>query len=132
MFSTLVMLITNPTIKIDCFDLGQLPYNSLCYEKIKETFGNRISIYDNIEIIESINISYDLIHIDYDVNNVLLEYSIIKSYRLSIKGTIIIMDNFDLPFLHQLWDEYIIQYNFKSLDIVLHDSSNQDIKYVTK
>jgi lipopolysaccharide biosynthesis glycosyltransferase len=131
-FSTLVMLITNTTIKIDCFDLGQLPYNSLCYEKIKETFGNRINIYDNIEILESIDKSYDLIHIDYDVNNVLLEYSIIKSYRLSIKGTIIIMDNYNLQFLHQLWDEYIIQYNLKSLDIDMHYSSNQDIKYVIK
>lgn len=129
-FSTLVMLITNPTIKIDCFDLGQLQYNSLCYEKIKDTFGSRISIYDNIEILESIDKSYDLIHIDYDVNDVLLEYFIIKSYRLSTKGTIIIMDNYDLPFLHQLWDEYIIRYKLKTLDIQVHNSLNQDIKCI--
>lgn len=43
-FSTLLMLISNPNIHISCFDLGEHKYTIPCYEKLKETFGDRINI----------------------------------------------------------------------------------------
>ena len=43
-FSTLLMLISNTNMHITCFDLGEHSYTLPCYEKIKETFGDRISI----------------------------------------------------------------------------------------
>ena len=65
-FSTLLMLISNPNIHIFCFDLGEHKYTIPCYEKLKETFGDRINITigDSTKTLQNINDNYDLIHID--------------------------------------------------------------------
>ena len=65
-FSTLLMLLTNPNINITCFDLGDHKYTMLCYNKMKETFGNRINIIigDSTKTLPNINDKYELIHID--------------------------------------------------------------------
>ena len=65
-FSTLLMLISNPNIHISCFDLGEHKYTIPCYEKLKETFGDRINITigDSTKTLQNINDNYDLIHID--------------------------------------------------------------------
>ena len=55
---------------------------------------------------------------------------IINSYRLSKKGTIIIMDDYDFSNLHELWNNYIFKYNLKIPDINLYNSSHHDIKVV--
>jgi len=43
-FSTLLMLISNPNIKITCYDLGEHKYTIPCYELLKEIFKDRINI----------------------------------------------------------------------------------------
>jgi hypothetical protein len=40
------------------------------------------------------------------------------------------MDDYDFPNLHHLWDNYIIEYNLKKLDINIYNSHQHDIKYV--
>ena len=39
-------------------------------------------------------------------------------------------DDYDFHHLHQIWDNYIIRYNLKSLNINIYNSPHHDIKYV--
>lgn len=131
-FSTLLMLISNPNLHVNCFDLGEHKYTIHCYEKIKETFGDRINITigDSTKTLPNINNNYDLIHIDGGHSTEVADSDIINSYRLSKQGTILIMDDYDFPNLHDLWDSYIVKYNLKKLNINLYNSPHHDIKYV--
>lgn len=132
-FSTLLMLLTNPKIYITCFDLGEHSYTIPCYQKLNEIFGDRINIIigDSTKTLLNINDNYDLIHIDGGHSSEIANSDIINSYRLSKQGTILIMDDYDFPNLHELWDNYIIKYNLKSLNISIYQSPHHDIKYVT-
>lgn len=131
-FSTLLMLLTNSNMRINCFDLGEHKYTIPCYEKLKETFGERINIIigDSTKTLLNVTDMYDLIHIDGGHTTEVAESDIINSYRLSKKGTILIMDDYDFGNLHYLWDNYIIKYNLKNLNINVYNSPHHDIKYV--
>jgi len=133
-FSTLLMLITNPNLNINCYDLGEHKYTMPCYEKLKETFGDRINIVigDSTITLRNVNAQYDLIHIDGGHSTEVAESDIINCYRLSKNKTILIMDDYDFPNLHELWDKYIRIYNLKQLQISVYDSPHHDIKYVVK
>lgn len=129
-FSTLLMLVSNPNIYITCYDIGEHKYTLLCYQKLKELFRDRINIIignsKNTLLLD--NNKYDLIHIDGGHTIEIAESDIINTYRLSKPRTILIMDDYDFDNLHELWDNYIIKYNLKKLNI--YDTSYQDIKYV--
>jgi predicted O-methyltransferase YrrM len=131
-FSTLLMLMSNPNISIYCFDLGEHKYTIPCYEKLKESFGDRINITigDSTKTLQKVDNNYDLIHIDGGHSTEVANSDILNSYRLSKKGTILIMDDYDFPNLHKLWDTYIVKYNLKNLDIHVYNSPHHDIKYV--
>ena len=131
-FSTLLMLLTNPTVHITCFDLGEHNYTMPCYEKLKETFGDRLNLIlgDSTKTLPVYTETQDLIHIDGGHATHVAESDIINSYRLSKKGTILIMDDYDFRNLHQLWDNYSLKYKLEPLDINLYDSPHHDIKYV--
>jgi predicted O-methyltransferase YrrM/lipopolysaccharide biosynthesis glycosyltransferase len=131
-FSTLLMLLTNSNIHITCFDLGEHKYTMPCYEKLKETFGERLNIIigDSTKTLQDVTDIYDLIHIDGGHSTEVANSDIINSYRLSKNGTILIMDDYDFNNLHNLWDNCIIKYNLKKLDINVYNSPHHDIKYV--
>lgn len=133
-FSTLLMLLTNSYIHITCFDLGEHKYTLPCYQKLKETFGERLNIIigDSTKTLQNVNDIYDLIHIDGGHLTEVAESDIINSYRLSKKGTILIMNDYDFNNLHNLWNSYVIKYNLKILNINVYDSQYHDIKYVNK
>lgn len=130
-FSTLLMLLSNPNVHVSCFDLGNHKYTIPCYKKMKENFGDRINLIigDSTKTLPNINNNYDLIHIDGGHSTVVADSDIINSYRLSKQGTIVIMDDYDFPNLHKLWDSYIVKYNLKKLDINVYNSPHHDIKY---
>ena len=131
-FSSLLMLLTNNTVCINCYDLGCHKYTLPCYEKLKETFGKRINITigDSTQTLKNVNDTYDLIHIDGGHATEVANSDIINSYRLSKKGTILIMDDYDADNLHKLWNSYIINYNLKNLVINVYNTIHHDIKYV--
>lgn len=133
-FSTLLMLFSNQNIKITCFDIGEHKYTLPCYEKIKETFGDRLNLIvgDSTKTLQNINDKYDLIHIDGSHLTEVATSDIINSYRLSKKRTVIIMDDYNFPYLHKLWDEYVYIYDLKKLDIQLYNTLDHDVKYVTR
>jgi hypothetical protein len=131
-FSTLLMLISNTNMHITCFDLGEHSYTLPCYKKIKETFGDRISIVigDSTKTLQDFSGIFDLIHIDGGHSTEVANSDIVNSYRLSKQGTILIMDDYDFSNLHKLWDDCIKMYNLKPLHIKLYSSPHHDIKYV--
>ena len=132
-FSTLLMLLTNPGMHIDCFDLGEHKYTLPCYEKLKETFGDRISITigDSTKTLPQVDAKFDLIHIDGGHSTDVARSDITNSHRLSKPRTILVMDDYDFPNLHKLWDNSITAYNLKKLDISVYESPHHDIKYVS-
>jgi predicted O-methyltransferase YrrM len=131
-FSALLMLLSNPNIHITCFDLGEHRYTLPCYEKLKETFGNRINLIigDSMKTLQIMYDKYDLIHIDGGHETHIAENDINQSYRLSKQGTILIMDDYDFDNLHHLWDRYIQHYHLKPMNINLYKSPHHDIKFV--
>lgn len=133
-FSTLLMLLSNPNIRVSCYDIGEHKYTLPCYNKLKETFGERINLIigDSTKTLQYDTDLYDLIHIDGGHSTELAKSDIINSYNLSKNGTILIMNDYDFFNLHYLWDEYIIKYNLKKLNINLYNSPHHDIKYVVK
>jgi len=134
-FSTLLMLFSNPNINITCFDLGEHKYTQLCYSKIKETFGDRVILIvgDSTQTLKNVtDIVYDVIHIDGGHTTDVATSDIENSYRLSDKGTILIMDDYDFTNLHKLWDNYIRIYNLKKLNMNIYNSPHHDIKYIVK
>jgi len=132
-FSALLMLISNPNIHIDCFDLGEHSYTIPCYKKIKEVFGDRINITigDSVKTLQSVNEKYQLIHIDGGHSTEVASSDIANSLRLSKSKTILIMDDYDGNHLKLLWDKAVDMYNLKHLDINLYRAPQHDIKYFT-
>jgi predicted O-methyltransferase YrrM len=130
-FSALLMLISNPKLHIDCYDLGDHSYAVPCFNKLKETFGDRIklTVGDSINTLQNVTDTYDLIHIDGGHSSKVANSDIINSYRLSKHGTVLIMDDYDFVNLHNLWNSYITKYSLKKLDINLYNSIHHDIKY---
>ena len=130
-FSALLMLISNPNIRLTCFDIGEHTYTLPCYQKLKETFGERINILigDSRNTLPIINTKYDLIHIDgghtYDVASSDIE----NSYRLSKEGTFLIMDDYDCNQIQQIWDDYTIKYNLKQYNEFYY-TPQQSVKIV--
>lgn len=133
-FSALLMLLSNPNITVTCFDLGDHKYTMPCYEKLKESFSNRINLIlgNSLQTLPNINDIYDLIHIDGSISTEFVASDIINSYRLSKLGTIIILNDYEFDNLRYLWDNYVNIYNFKRLNITLYNSPHHDIKYVIK
>ena len=133
-FSTLLMLITNPNTCVSCFDLGEHKYTLPCYNKMKETFGDRlnITIGDSTCTLTCMNETYEVIHIDGGHSTEVAQSDITNAYRLSKQGTILIMDDYDFSNLHTLWNDHIIKYDLKKIDIYVYDTPHHDIKYVNK
>lgn len=131
-FSALLMLISNPYVRVSCFDLGEHKYTVPCYEKLKETFGDRINITlgNSTKTLLDVDHIYELIHIDGGHLVDVAKSDIINSYRLSKPGSILIFGDYDFPHLHGLWDNYVAQYNLKKLDINVYNSIHHDVKFV--
>jgi hypothetical protein len=131
-FSALLMLLSNDNINLTCFDLAEHGYTMPCYKKLKETFGERISLIigDSRETLKKCTDNYDLIHIDGGHLLVVAESDIKNSYRLSKNGTILIMDDYNFPNLNILWNNYIDTYNLIPLNIYTYPTPFHDIKYV--
>lgn len=131
-FSALLMLISNPLLKITCLDLYEHTYSLQCYKKIKEVFGDRIKMIkgDSTKVLKIINSKYDLIHIDGGNTSKVIKSDILNSYRLSKPGTILIMNDYNLKNICYLWNMCVNLYDLKNLDIHIYKSPHHDIKYV--
>ena len=138
-FSTLLMLLSNPDVKVTCVDLGEHAYARPCFEKLKETFGERIEILfgdSRVKVLELIeqnklnrqNALYDLIHIDGSNAPDVAECDIKNAFGLSRTGTILIMDDYNFPWLKPLWDRYIALHDLKRLNIHVYPTQQHDLR----
>jgi hypothetical protein len=128
-FSALLMLISNPNLKITCVDIGIHPYVLPCYYQLKSVFGDRIELIigDSTIILPQLiekSCHYELIHIDGSHEVEIAEKDIINTKKLSIPGkTIIIMDDMNLSEYHyslvQTWIKYVNLYKYKEVDFPL-------------
>ena len=137
-FSTLLMLISNPDIKITCYDIGEHKYTLPCYQQIKKTFGNRIELVigDSTKTLsesEKENSEfYDIIHIDGCHLEDIAKIDIINCSRFTKQGTILIMDDYDFPHIKEMWDSHCKNFNYIPLNIFIYENPYHDIKYALK
>lgn len=119
-FSSLLMLVSNPSIKVTCYDIASHTYTLPCFEQIKKTFGDRIDLIigDSTKTLLSTSDVYDLIHIDGSHDPDVAAQDVENCYRCSKVNTIFIFDDYN--FLNKLWDFYVDKFslvNFESPSI---------------
>jgi predicted O-methyltransferase YrrM len=133
-FSTLLMLFANSNVKIKCVDINSHEYTMPCYELLKQHFGSNINFIegDSAKILHKIKDNYDLIYIDGSNDNFIVTNNIINSYYLLKNNGIIIMNNYDIQNLRELWDKYIENYCLMKLDTNTYDCPYIDIRRVFK
>jgi predicted O-methyltransferase YrrM len=131
-FSALLMLISNPELHVTCYDIGCHKYTMPCFLKLTETFGNRVKLIigDSVKTLKKVNDRYQIIHIDGGHSTEIATSDILNSYRLSSNGTVLIMDDYDFPNLHELWDHYINSLCLRPIDIHLYETNQHDVKIV--
>jgi predicted O-methyltransferase YrrM len=108
-FSALLMLISNPNLKITCVDICSHKYALLCFNKMKEKFGDRINILcgSSVDVLPKlIGNQYDMIHIDGCHLVDIAELDIKNSLQLCKSGTILIMDDTNDIKLLNIWLRY--------------------------
>lgn len=133
-FSALLLLNSNPNINITCVDIGIHSCTIPCFNKIKEFYGDRITIHicSSVVMMPKLTKLYDLIHIDgghaYDVS----KEEIINSYYISKPNATIIMNDYDIPVLNNLWNESTEIFKFHEVDFEIFSNPYQSIKIVNK
>lgn len=130
-FSSLLMLFSNPDLKITCLDIADHSYTIPCYKQIKESFKDRINLIvgDSIETINGLTDTFDLIHIDGGHTSKVAKSDIGGSLRLSKNGTILIMDDYDITRLKKIWDSYIKDYYLTKVNVL--ECKYHDVRKVT-
>lgn len=131
-FSTLLMLMTNPNIKLTCVDICQHLYVIPCYEWIYKRFPDRIEFVkgaseDVLPKLIQQNRHYDMIHIDGGHGNLTVFNDIQNSIKLSKHNTLLIMDDFNEPNINNLWNLFIDYFKleeYKSIKTI----QEQDIR----
>ena len=139
-FSTLLMLLTNPNIRITCVDICSHQYTVPCYQTLKEIFGDRIELISGSSVdilpnlIEKVNRGeiekYDLIHIDGCHLTEIAEKDIQNCSHLWKSGSIVIFDDYDHVNLRPLWDKYIILYNLQDPEFDIRRTLFHSIKKI--
>jgi predicted O-methyltransferase YrrM len=130
-FSTLLMLLTNKTLKITCVDICEHSYTKLCFLKLKEIFGDRLELLpgSSIKVVPKlIGNTFDLIHIDgcHLVN--IAEKDIQNCLKLCKSNTILIMDDTQDKELFDLWYKYVRNYGLLDLKGIFVDTKYHNIK----
>ena len=128
-FSTILMLMVNPKIKITCIDLKENTNNDndilSFYTQLKDMFDDKISITTDKHL-ENITDKFDLIYIHSS------QLHLKNLYKFFKKGTIIIYNYETANSINsnKLWNNYISQYNLQPLNILLYKTNLHDIKYI--
>jgi predicted O-methyltransferase YrrM len=129
-FSAVLILLSNDNINLTCVDICEHRYTIPCFNKIKEDFGDRINLLsgNSVHVLSTINSDYDMIHIDGSHATDVATSDIEQSYRLCKINGILIMDDYDAPWLSSLWDNYVNLYNLKNIETPLFFTNKHDVK----
>lgn len=131
-FSSLLMLFSNPDLEITCLDIADHSYTIPCYNQIKKTFKDRINLIvgDSTKTISQLDGPFDLIHIDGGHTIKVATSDIEGSLRLSKKGTILIMDDYEDKRLKKIWDSYVKNYHLRKVKVL--ECKYHDVRKVTE
>jgi len=129
-FSTLLMLNSNPHVKITCVDICEHEYVIPCYNKIKEDYGDRVKLVvgDSRHVLKQMTTKFDLIHIDGGHGEEVCENDIQEAYRMSKTGTIIIMDDVEIPSVNEIWKKYVKEYDMTPYNESIHENTQRVYK----
>ncbi len=132
-FSALLMLISNPNIKITCVDIGWHKYVIPCYEVLKRDFGDRINLIigDSTVVVPTITEKFDLIHIDGGHEEHIARADIDNCMKLCKNGTMVIMDDTNNAHLYNLWHSKVKEYNLKNVNFRVEQTNTHDVKVFT-
>jgi predicted O-methyltransferase YrrM len=117
-FSTLLMLMTNPNIKVTCVDICEHRYTLPCYGWISNKFPGRIEFIkgkseDVLPKLIQQNRLYDMIHIDGGHGLSPLFHDIQNSIKMSKHNTILVMDDYEQQHIKIFWDLTIDYYKLE-------------------
>ena len=132
-FSALLILVSNPDIKLTCVDIAIHKYTIPCFNQLKKDFGERIELIvgDSCLTVPKINKTFDLIHIDGGHSLQIAERDMQNTYRLLNNNGIIIMDDVNMNdnnhSLANLWKHYINIFQYKTPDFFIYKNIHQDI-----
>jgi len=110
-FSTLLMKIIDPKIKMTCIDINSHSYVIPCYDQICKDYKNIKLILQNStialpELIE-MKLKFDVIHIDGDHNVKQAEQDLNFCLSLCNSKSVIIIDDTNLKDINDLCEKYI-------------------------
>jgi len=131
-FTILLMLMINPNVNITCVDIGKYTYTMPCYAALKAMFGDRIELLigDSTNIISFFKGPYDWIHIYGGTSTEVVESDIREAYRLSKAGTLIMMDNYELYGVKEVWDRFVYENDLKKVENI-ENGLYYDLRIVT-
>ena len=111
--STLLMLLSNPSITITCVDIKSHVYVDSCFNIINNLFKNRIKFLcgNSIDILKNLDDNFDLIHIDGCNNTSVVKLDIENSIKLANPNCIFIIDDYDYEPIKTIWDFNTNLYN---------------------
>jgi glycosyltransferase involved in cell wall biosynthesis len=111
--SCLLYLLSNPTSKIQLFDLGEHKYTRACFEYLSIQFPNRLTItYGDSRqtvpayIAENVGKVFDMIHVDGGHDQSVVRSDILNTLNLSDTRTVIISDDDNIPHIARVNRQY--------------------------
>lgn len=133
-FSSALVSLVSPTINITAIDICSHSYVIPCYNKIKQRFSN-ISLLqgDSKNLLKTLYIQkkhYDIIHIDGDHSYSGCKLDLSNSLLVSKKGTVIIMDDTNLPQCNRVCEEFIKLGKVKEFSLALDKGSNYQHRFL--
>jgi hypothetical protein len=107
--SVFLYLISNPTSKIQLFDLGDHSYSRKCFEYLNTEFPGRISIIwgDSTKTVEAFktDIIYDFIHIDGGHTRFVAETDFYNCKRFADNNSLVLIDDTNYEPLFSLFTD---------------------------
>ena len=124
-FSALLIKLINPEIDLTCIDINEHFYVVPCYKMISSNYKNiKIILESSLIALPKLikqKKEFDVIHIDGDHRIEGAKKDLDFCLRLCRKGSVIIMDDTNLPHINELCNKYIKnkivkEYNFKKFE----------------
>lgn len=131
-FSALLMLLSNPNMTLICADLCEHRYTVPCFQVLKEIFGCRIELIQgsSIDTLSTLFETFDIIHIDGGHMDLVVKNDCDHAIRLSTKGSVLIMDDYEFPNIQCIWDDYCCNYNLLKPSSHIFETKRQDTRIV--
>lgn len=133
-YSAVLILFSNPDIKLTCVDIGWHKYMIPCFEQIKRDFGDRIQLLvgDSRFVLPNIYDKFDLIHIDGGHGLDIAEADIINTHNKLLNNSVIIMDDVNINdskhTLAKLWLNYVHKFGYKEPSFEIYKNDHSDVR----